>query len=109
MTDVALTQIQSPQPSEAPAGTPALSYQQQCVLAFMWAFFCHNHQLPRLVDISAAFGWTSGNAAHDHIRRLERKGMLERNEIGTHKFSDVGLACLAAAQAGDGNPAKGGA
>ncbi len=59
----------------------ALTTRQRQVLDYMRVFLGVNHQLPPANKIAADFGWTSSNAAHDVLRRLERNGALQRNEL----------------------------
>ena len=52
------------------------------ILRFMALYRSHNDQLPCIAAISAAFGWASVNAASEHLQRMERLGLLCRNEAG---------------------------
>ena len=55
---------------------------QQHVMDYLRIFLRENDCLPTTKVISEAFCWKSSNAAHDHLRALERKGHLARNELG---------------------------
>ena len=59
-----------------------LTRQQQCVLDYVRIFAVMNDQLPPHATIADAFGWSSPNAATDHLKALERTGHLARNELG---------------------------
>lgn len=41
---------------------------------------------PTLAEISRACGWSSGNAAFEHLQRLEAKGYIERPAKGRIKI-----------------------
>jgi len=52
---------------------------------------------PSIREMLGAFGWRSTHAAHDHLRALERKGLVRR-EAGrarTIRATPSGLAALA--------------
>lgn len=65
-----------------------LTHIQGQVLAYMAKFLQLNDQLPPQLTIAAAFGWASPNAALDHLKALEKKGYLTRNEIGHLMLAD---------------------
>jgi len=65
-----------------------LTHIQGQVLAYMAKFLQLNDQLPPQLTIAAAFGWASTNAALDHLKALEKKGYLARNEIGHFMLAD---------------------
>lgn len=52
--------------------TPA----QAGVLAFIGDFILARGYPPSLADITAHFGWSSPNAAKEHVHRLVKKGLL---------------------------------
>ena len=60
---------------------PPLSDTQAKVLAYMVKFLELNDQLPTMAKIAEAFGWASPNAADTHVRAMEKKGYLARNEL----------------------------
>lgn len=64
-----------------------LTALQESVLEFMWAFYKANDQLPPIHVISAHFEWNSNNSAQHHLRSLEKKGYVEANTVGKHKFT----------------------
>lgn len=65
---------------------PNLTTRQQQVLGFMLQFLADNDQLPPMHVISSRFGFSSPNAAHEHVKALERKGFIERNAVGNFRF-----------------------
>src|SRR5262245_5738977 len=58
-------------------GVKALTTRQREVLDFMRAFTDRHGVPPAVREIAERFGFTA-RAAFDHLRALERKGMLER-------------------------------
>lgn len=56
------------------------------VLRYMREFFERNDQLPPMESIREHMGWASQNAATTHVARLERAGLIERNEVGKYRF-----------------------
>ena len=70
------------------AQRPPLTHIQGQVLAYMAKFLQLNDQLPPQLTIAAAFGWASPTAALDHLKALEKKGYLTRNEIGHLMLAD---------------------
>ncbi len=63
-----------------------LGASSHAVLRYMREFFERNDQLPPMEFISAHMGWASPNAAATHVARLERAGLIERNEVGKCRF-----------------------
>ena len=61
---------------------PMLTTKQRHVLLYLRTFLNHNHCLPPPVCIAGAFGWRSANSARLHLVALEKKGYLQRNELG---------------------------
>jgi SOS-response transcriptional repressor LexA len=59
-----------------------LTTKQRHVLLYLRTFLNHNHCLPPAVCIAGAFGWRSANSAALHLKALEKKGYLRRNELG---------------------------
>lgn len=78
-------------PIDAPRTSrrPFLSPRQQQVLNFARDFLGRNDEFPPMHAISRHFGWSSTNAAQEHIDALAKKGMIERNEIGNWRFARV--------------------
>jgi SOS-response transcriptional repressor LexA len=70
------------------------SKRQGEVLRYLAEFYARNDQLPPLDTVCAHFGWRSWNAAMDHVRALERKGYLERNDVGKYRFTSRARAYL---------------
>lgn len=67
---------------------PPLTHLQGQVLAYLVKFLQMNDQLPTCDNIAAAFGWASSTAADTHLKALEKKGYLARNELGHLMFAD---------------------
>ena len=55
-----------------------LTERQARVLAFLRQSIERNGYPPTCAEIARNFGWRSGNAAHEHLRAIERKGFIER-------------------------------
>lgn len=53
-----------------------LSPRQAEVLRFLAAEIAHRGYAPTLAEVSRRFGWTSHNAARDHLLALEKKGWV---------------------------------
>lgn len=60
---------------------PPLSDLQGKVLAYLVKFLQMNDQLPTNAKIAEAFEWASSNSADTHLKALEKKGYLTRNEL----------------------------
>jgi repressor LexA len=54
-----------------------LTPRQAEILAFIQAFLTENGTTPTRAEIVTEFGFASPTAAEDHLRALEKKGMLE--------------------------------
>jgi SOS-response transcriptional repressor LexA len=63
--------------------TRPLTIRQAEALDFIRAFYDRNDQLPPVDTIAEHFGFASRNAAHEMLLALERKGHIERNEVGS--------------------------
>lgn len=50
---------------------------QEAVYEYLKEHLIENHRLPTYGEVSNYFGWTSANAAHQHIYYLSRKGYVE--------------------------------
>lgn len=62
--------------------------ETQCnVYNFMVDFFEEYDQLPTRAAIAAEFKWSSPNAAHEVVKRLEAKSWLSRNILGNIMFA----------------------
>jgi SOS-response transcriptional repressor LexA len=66
--------------------TRPLTIRQAESLDFIRAFYDRNDQLPPVDTIAEHFGFASRNAAHEMLLALERKGHIERNEVGKWRF-----------------------
>jgi len=77
--------------SHAARSAAPLTTLQRQVLDYMRLFLLMNHELPPRWKIAADFGWSSPNAAECHLKYLEDKGMLERNEIGNLMLSQAAV------------------
>lgn len=75
--------------TKAPKPTPPLTTKQRHVLLYLRTFLNRNHCLPPAVCIAGAFGWRSANSARLHLVALEKKGYLQRNELGGLKLVDM--------------------
>lgn len=53
-----------------------LTPRQIEVLEFIEHFIRTNQRPPTRADIANGFGWKSPNAAEDHLRAMQRKGVL---------------------------------
>lgn len=67
---------------------PPLSDTQAKVLAYMVKFLELNDQLPPMAKIAEDFGWASPNSADTHVRAMEKKGYLARNELHNLMLAD---------------------
>lgn len=67
---------------------PPLSDLQGKVLAYLVKFLAMNDQLPTCDNIASAFGWASSNSADTHLKAMEKKGYLARNELGHFMLAD---------------------
>lgn len=54
---------------------------QWSVLSFMYDFYLQEDHLPTRTEICAHFGWSSANAADQHINYLVAKGLIEKRGI----------------------------
>jgi repressor LexA len=68
-----------------------LTEKQQNVFDFMVKFFKKNHRLPVCREICEAFGYKSLNAPVEHLKLIEKKGLLKKS--GTYyKFANVKIS-----------------
>lgn len=63
-----------------------LSGRDQEVLLYMQDFYSRNDQLPPCTSIARHFGWNQISTGVEYQRRLEREGLIEKNEIGKYRF-----------------------
>lgn len=65
-----------------------LSDTQAKVLAYLGKFLELNDQLPTIAKIAEDFGWASSNSADTHLKAMEKKGYLARNELHNLMLAD---------------------
>ena len=58
-------------------GMNELTLRQQEIFAFLKAWIAENGMPPTRAEMCAAMGFRSPNAAEEHLRALERKGVIE--------------------------------
>ncbi len=58
--------------------TPALTRRQQQILDFIQNHISHHQRPPTQAEITTAMGFRSRTATVDHLRALEKKGVLHR-------------------------------
>jgi repressor LexA len=56
---------------------PELTPRQAEILAFLRKFIERHHRPPTRAEMADGFGFSSPNAAEEHLRMLERKGAIE--------------------------------
>ena len=78
-----------------------LTARQADVLIFLWDFYRENDQLPPCHVIAGRFGFSSDNAAHEHLSALAEKGWIERNAVGKWKFGITARAHMELAEYAD--------
>ena len=64
-----------------PRGRRPLTARQAEVLAFVAGHVADHQRSPTVREISAHFGWTSTNAASDHLKALAAKGYLALDAV----------------------------
>ena len=64
-----------------------LTTTQLQIIHFMREFYLVQDQLPTMQFIADHFGWKSPNAADQQCRVILKKGYLEKNVLGKHKFA----------------------
>jgi len=64
-----------------------LTENQKRVLDYMREFFARNDQLPPTRLIQSHFGWKSQTAACNVILQLQKKEVIELNEVGKYRFT----------------------
>lgn len=67
---------------------PPLSDTQAKVMAYLVKFLELNDQLPTTAKIAEDFGWASPNSANIHLKAMEKKGWLARNELHNLMLAD---------------------
>lgn len=55
--------------------------KQRSILRFITTFIRRNGYPPSIVEIGREFGIRSTNGVNDHLRALERKGLLRRAPV----------------------------
>lgn len=63
-----------------------LTPRQQEVFDFMKEYFGRNDQLPPTRTIQEKFGFASQSAVMCHMKRIEKRGWIEKNEAGKWRF-----------------------
>ena len=64
-----------------------LTKLQARAMDFMRAYFAENDQLPPSEAMQAFFGWKSQNSVVEMRAVLARKGFIEKNACGKHRFA----------------------
>jgi len=72
---------QIPRTHEAPALKPPLTHRQQQALDFIASCLDQRGYPPTLREIGEHMGIRSTNGVNDHLKALERKGYLQRDEL----------------------------
>lgn len=54
--------------------------RQREVLQFLRAFYDENGFMPSTREVQEHFGWSSQNAAVQHLKALEAKGLIKRQK-----------------------------
>jgi SOS-response transcriptional repressor LexA len=67
--------------------TKFLTEKQRNVFNFLVQFFARNHQLPPCHCIAREFNFASQNAAFEHLLAIEKRGLIERNELNKWRFT----------------------
>lgn len=80
-------QLITARPAPPDARAPLTPIQSK-VLDYCVKFLQVNDTFPTLRAIAADFGFRSKNTAADHLKLMEAKGYLTRNEIGTLMLVD---------------------
>lgn len=63
-----------------------LTPRQAEILQFLQEFHAAEDQLPTYHLIADRFDFASLNAASEHMKALERKGAIEKNQCGNWRF-----------------------
>lgn len=79
-----------------------LTQRQQMVLDFIRSSITERGYPPTLREIGARMGIRSTNGVNDHLRALERKGYLTREDMKSRALRPTGMQSLANGQAGGG-------
>src|SRR5262252_4188271 len=77
-----------------------LTQRQQMVLDFIRQSIADRGYPPTLREIGARMGIRSTNGVNDHLRALERKGYLTREDMKSRALRPTGLAAAALAHGG---------
>src|SRR5438445_1997471 len=78
-----------------------LTQRQQMVLDFIRQSITDRGYPPTLREIGARMGIRSTNGVNDHLRALERKGYLTREDMKSRALRPTGLANLPPANGDD--------
>ena len=80
-----------------------LTARQQMVLDFIRQSISDRGYPPTLREIGARMGIRSTNGVNDHLRALERKGYLTREDMKSRALRPTGLGNVPAANSANGN------
>lgn len=69
-----------------------LTPQQRHILIYLRTYLGINQQPPPCNHIARDFGYSSPNAASDHMQRLAAKGYLDKNEANNWRLTPLALA-----------------
>jgi repressor LexA len=83
-----------------------LTQRQQMVLDFIRQSISDRGYPPTLREIGARMGIRSTNGVNDHLRALERKGYLTREDMKSRALRPTGLGTPAVAEDGPAAPAN---
>src|SRR5579862_8779001 len=83
-----------------------LTQRQQMVLDFIRQSIHDRGYPPTLREIGARMGIRSTNGVNDHLRALERKGYLTREDMKSRALRPTSLAVAALGHGADGIPAE---
>ncbi len=83
-----------------------LTQRQQMVLDFIRQSISDRGYPPTLREIGARMGIRSTNGVNDHLRALERKGYLTREDMKSRALRPTGLGTPAVGQDGPAAPAN---
>jgi repressor LexA len=81
-----------------------LTDRQKAILDFITQSIEERGYPPTLREIGEHFGIRSTNGVNDHLRALEKKGHLQREDLKSRALRPVGMQPASAAGAGLGDP-----
>src|SRR5271169_2749959 len=83
-----------------------LTERQQMVLDFIRESIIDRGYPPTLREIGARMGIRSTNGVNDHLRALERKGYLKREDMKSRALRPTGVQLALPATFGNGEPSN---